>query len=151
MKRCPSIKDISAYVDGELPEARRRHMVSHLSQCLACANVLRELEGVRAIFRSFPKYQVGFDLSPSIRARLAAAPDDSGSNRWVRRIFQLMPLSLTVAATMVAGIFIGTLLTVPGKVYVPTGLEGQAMAMFDPVPPGNVCVGHVSCYNRGRL
>ena len=147
MMHCPNVRELSAYVDGELSETRRQRVEGHLSRCFNCAAALQELRRLRAMFTSLPVRQVGFDLAPLIRARLSAATEGTPVRGVGWCIRDLMPLSLTVAATVVAGIFIGALLTVPGTV---TGLESQAMAMFDPVPPGGICVGHSSCY-RGKL
>jgi anti-sigma factor RsiW len=149
MKHCPNVRELSAYVDGELSETRRQRVEGHLSQCFHCAAALHELRHLRAMFATLPERQVGFDLAPLIRARLSATTIEGTPVRWLGWcIPDLMPLSLTISATVVAGIFIGALLTVPGAV---TGLESQAVAMFDPVPPGGICVGHASCYNKGKL
>lgn len=147
MKHCPNVRELSAYVDGELSETRRQRVEGHLSRCSNCAASLQELRRLRAIFTALPERQVGFDLAPSIRARLSASSGGTAVRGLGWRIPDLMPLSLTIAATVVVGVLIGALLTVPGTV---TGLESQAMAMFDPVPPGGICVGHTSCY-RDKL
>jgi anti-sigma factor RsiW len=148
MKHCPNVRELSAYVDGELSEIRRQRVEGHLSRCFNCAAALQEMRHLRAIFTSLPVRQVGFDLAPFIRARLTASSEGTAA-RWLGWcIHDLAPLSLTIAATVVTGIFIGALLTVPGTV---TGPESQAMAVFDPVPPGGICVGHASCYNKGKL
>jgi len=148
MKHCPDVRELSAYVDGELSETRRQRVEDHLSRCFNCTAALQEMRRLRAIFTSLPVRQVGFDLAPLIRARLSASIEGTPVRWFGWCIPDLMPLSLTISATVVAGIFIGALLTVPGTV---TGPESQAMAMFDPVPPGGICVGHASCYSKGKL
>lgn len=148
MKHCPNTSELSAYVDGELSETSRQRVNDHLAQCFHCAAALRELRHFRAMFAPLRERQVGFDLAPLIRARLSVSAEETPV-RWLGWcIPDLMPFSLTIAATMVAGIFIGVQLTVPGAV---PSLETETMAMFDPVPPGGICVGHASCYNKGKL
>lgn len=51
---CPSIQELEAYFDGELPAARAAEVRAHLVSCAACAAELSRLEQTSQLFRDAP-------------------------------------------------------------------------------------------------
>ncbi len=141
---------LSAYADGELAGALRAGIEAHLQDCPGCTAALRELEALRGAFRALPPLAAGVDLAPVLWPRLER---ERAAGLWPRagayRGWRLAPLSLAAAATVVIGVFLGTLL-VHGPAPV-GGAPGAAMALFDPVPPGGICLASRLCPPAGKI
>jgi anti-sigma factor RsiW len=72
---CERIQDhLSPYLDGELAPAERAEVDAHLAACPECDDLLVRLRTALAAFSSFPEV----DLSPELRTRLAAIPEQDG-------------------------------------------------------------------------
>lgn len=141
--RCPDQEQLSAYADRELAPAVARDVAAHILVCDTCARHVVAIEHLSRAFRDLPRGQVGFDIYPPVELAIARA----ARQQRLAGVWRIAPLSLAAAATVVLGVFIGTMLTdspAPRENAVP-------LAMFDAIPPGGVCIGFDSCYPRGRL
>ncbi len=65
---------LSEYLDGELPEAERAALETHLATCSDCPVVLADLRRVAARVRSMAVQAPGRDLWPGIASRIGATP-----------------------------------------------------------------------------
>lgn len=113
-------EDLSAYLDGQLPEQRRRRLEEHLAGCPACE---RELDGLRSVIeavKSLPQAPVprSFAIEPAAAPRIAPAPRPS-----------LAFGALSAAALVVFGVLLGgDLLTQPGGESVEREMASEEMA-----------------------
>jgi uncharacterized protein (DUF1501 family) len=146
---CPRTEQLSALIDGELSGVTREEIEAHAGLYPLCGAMLREFGELHVALKPLATARPGFDLAPLIDQRLAAVGrsarplrDRSWSQGW-----QILPSGLAAAGVLTVGMYMGALLAAGGGV---TTLQPAAMAMFDPVPPGGVCVGLPSCYAPGR-
>lgn len=140
---CPNEGELSAYVDRQLAAAAARAVAAHLQACDACSENVTAIENLSRAFRALPQVAVGSDITPRIELAVARAV----RQQRIARAWRLAPLSLAAAATVVLGVFIGTMLATTPRVHE----NAVPMAMFDAIPPGSVCIGFESCYPRGKI
>ncbi len=145
-KHCKKSEDLSAYLDGELDEKTRLKFETHLEDCSACTKMLHDLRCLHGCFQTLPRQEVGFDLAPVVLAELGrrrARPASVPRFNWWR----LLPVSFAAVATVSLGVFLGSILTgrLDAEVTAPT------LAMFDPIPPGGLCIGFAECYPKERI
>ena len=94
MSKHLSLKELSAYLDGEARGAARTQQ--HLLQCPECARVYRQLQDAQAFLQETPQEEVG----PAFAARVMGAvrEDAQPSTGWVKRY----PWALAASAAVVA-------------------------------------------------
>ena len=111
--------------------------------------MLRDLTGLRLALRPLRETGPGIDLAPLIEPRLAPRRGRSraptGTPWW--HVWPLLPPGLAAAGVLAAGVYLGALLAGGAAV---SAAQPTTMAVFDPIPPGGICVGFQSCYSRGR-
>ncbi|MBI4196000.1 MAG: zf-HC2 domain-containing protein [Betaproteobacteria bacterium] len=146
---CPRTEQLSALIDGELAGATRGEIAVHAESCPLCSATLNDLNELRVAMRSLSATRAGLDLSSLVERRLAARrPPERrarGGSWW--HGWQILPSGLAAAGMLTAGIYLGAVLAGGTAVMA---LQPAAMALFDPVPPGGLCVGLQSCYPLGR-
>ncbi len=146
---CPRTEQLSALIDDELPARPREEIESHAVACPLCGPMLRELTELRLAMRPLAEAPPGIDLVPLIEPRLALrarrARAEPARPWW--HVWPLLPSGLAAAGVLTAGVYLGALLA-GGATVSATRLT--TMAVFDPVPPGGICVGFQSCYSRGK-
>ncbi|MBI5487302.1 MAG: zf-HC2 domain-containing protein [Deltaproteobacteria bacterium] len=126
--RCWSAKRrLSAFIDGELPPARRERLERHLARCPACASRERELRRSWEGFGTLPPLDDTPDLWPGVLERLSE-PRRSGRFAARPRPF-LVPA--TLAACALAGLVGGTLFAL--RVEAPAGRRTAAATATAPV------------------
>lgn len=149
-RNCPRTEQLSALIDGELAEPARAELTMHAGGCPLCGAMLKDLSDLRVALRPLAAARPGFDLAPLIDQRLATrdkprrppARDRSLWHGW-----RIVPSGLAAAGVLTAGVYVGTLLAAgTGRAVV----QPAAMAMFDPIPPGGLCIGSPSCFPPGR-
>jgi anti-sigma factor RsiW len=141
----PDLAQLSAYQDGELGAAERQRLAAHLAACPVCTRQLAELQTLSARFKALPEAHLGFDLAGVIEGRLAALPRPRAARR--RPVpWGWWPLALGAALSLGAGGFMGSALVVGSAATAP---RVAAMRVFDPMPPGSLCLGLDSCYAKG--
>ena len=142
---CPPTEQLSALLDGELAPGTRAEVISHAARCPLCGATLKDLSELHVALRPLSAARVGFDLAPLIEERLAASgrrQQRAREPRWWQG-WQLVPSGLAAAGMISVGVYMGAMLAggTAGAVARPA-----AMAVFDPVPPGGICVDPRSCY-----
>jgi anti-sigma factor RsiW len=144
-KYCRRSEELSAYLDDELDGKSRLKFEMHLGGCSACKEMLQNLRSLRECFQALPQQEVGFDLAPGV---LAAAGRRTSATRWPRlNLWQLLPVSFTAAATISLGVFLGASLTSPHDAEP----VASTLAMFDPIPPGGICIGFAECFPKEKI
>ena len=97
---CDEIRsDLSALLDGELPEEQRRAVEAHVASCDACRARLDKLSSTRRVLRARPAEAVP-DLSHRIVAAVRAESKVIASERRVR--LRIAAVAAVVAALVVA-------------------------------------------------
>ena len=147
---CPRVDALSALLDGELAGPARDEIAGHAERCPLCGSMLRELTDLSTAMQPLATVRVGFDLTPLIEPRLPAREKsrrvpERGRSWW--QGWQLLPSGLAAAGVLTGGVYLGALLVGGGGV---TATQHPAMALFDPIPPGGLCVGIKSCDAFGR-
>ncbi len=142
---CPRRADLSAYLDGELPAPARAALETHLRGCGVCDEHLAALTGLRRGVTALGQETVGFDLAPRLRQRLGATP--APALPWWPRPWGWLPLSFAATATVVIGVFLGSQLV---RTTGTTDSSAPAMALFDPIPPGGICLSARPCHLQGK-
>lgn len=137
-KHTPDLPTLSAYLDGELDHHAEQRVAAHLVACPLCAARFAELQALSADFKALPMASLGFDLAGVIEGRLAAARPE-------RRWFSQWPLAIGAAASIAAGVFMGSALVAGRAAEVP---RMAALHVFDIMPPGSLCIGLESCYRK---
>lgn len=143
---CKKTEALSAYLDGELDARGRHRLETHLAGCEACQSMMADLQRLRTCFRSLPDETLDIDLATTLPVQRAPRPS---SGLWARfSWWQLLPLPFAAAATLSLGVFLGTSL-----LDVQDAEPGAPkLAMFDPIPPGSVCIGFFAgCYPQGEI
>ncbi|HEX5804518.1 MAG TPA: zf-HC2 domain-containing protein, partial [Azospira sp.] len=147
--------------DGELDDAARQRVDAHLADCPRCAAEAVALRELSAGFAAMRDETLGYDLAGVIAGRLAAVPPRPSSAPVVRRAprpwLAWLPATVGAAASLALGIGLGSALLggnvgTAGNVAdgAPATLV-SAMRVFDPMPPGSVCLGTDACYTKGRF
>lgn len=146
---CPRTEQLSALIDDELAGVARAEIEAHAGSCPLCGAMLREFGELRVALKPLAAARPGFDLAPLIVQRLTAggrrARPMRDRNWW--QGWQLLPSGLAAVGMLSAGVYLGALLAGGAGV---TALEPAAMAVFDAVAPGGLCLGAPSCYSPGR-
>ena len=82
-----SENDLALYVEGDLPEAKAEEVDVHLPACTACRQVVDELSGSQALFKSIRQETVRVaeltDLRVRVMERLAVQRSKLPWRRWV--------------------------------------------------------------------
>ncbi|KAI5912371.1 zf-HC2 domain-containing protein [Azoarcus sp. PA01] len=149
-ERCPKTLALSALLDSQLPPRRLRALLTHIDQCAACREMLCELETLRCRLDALPQERLGFDLGAVVEARIRARPPRSRlaprpGLRWFLPALRWLVFPLGGAAALMLGLQVGSTLLRPPAGDVPHGPAMLAMAVFGPIPPGNLCPVPKSC------
>ncbi|MCC6534194.1 MAG: zf-HC2 domain-containing protein [Burkholderiales bacterium] len=146
---CARAADVSAYVDGELAGDALAEFERHLAACATCAALASRLQQLATDFRMLPEPQLGFDLAALIDERLAREQSRAKTPRAPRwQPWRILPQALAGLASAGAGVMMGVLV-----IGAPAGAIGQPalMAVFDPIPPGGVCLATPACPAAGPM
>lgn len=143
---CRKTEDLSAYLDGELGARARLKLESHLAGCSDCQTMMTDLQRLRTCFHGLPQEEIGIDLVAALPRQRVRRPSPMGLPRF--SWWQLLPVSFTAAATLSLGVFLGTSLLGGHDSEV----AAPKLAMFDPIPPGSVCIGFFAgCYPQEEI
>lgn len=146
---CPRIEALSARLDDALTDREREDLDAHLRVCPVCGEALAAMRTLQAAMRTLPEPRLGVDLAGVIEGRIEGMP--ASRTRPRRRRFApflpLLPAGLGLAASLGLGVVLGFGLTTGGGAAA--GSQIAAMAVFDPIAPGGVCIGFEACYRMG--
>ena len=135
-EHCPRKVALSAMVDGELAPRAQRDLLAHTETCPICAAMLTELQALHEALLALPREELGFDLGAVIEARLRAQARPALRTKPRRLPWLLFPLT-SAAAALTLGLYLAG--------DLPPQALMLAMSVFDPIPPGNLCLGLQSC------
>jgi hypothetical protein len=94
-------QDWSAYLDGELPAARREAMREHLRGCPSCAAILRSFEAVQRGAEQIA--QEPAPVRPQLRTRLVAVGAAMAAQSQSRRRWMLL-FAAVISVVVLAGL-----------------------------------------------
>ncbi len=104
MTNCAEIQvELSAYVDGELPAARRASFDDHLATCAACRQRAQELRQLAAGVKALPGLQPSPQFLREVRAKVSAARPEARSHKvawWGLPVGAAAMIALLVTATV---------------------------------------------------
>lgn len=145
---CPSIDDLSAYLDDALPAAEHEQIAAHLLHCPLCQQQVQTFASLQQAMRALPTPALGFDLAANLHDRLLAHPHPrkptshtthtrpsllSGWLGWLGGA----PGGLAASAALLAGLWLGGGLLPAATVSATPDMN--SVRVFDPVPPGGLC------------
>jgi len=139
---CPPFEELSAYADQMLAPAAKERLASHVQACVGCQAQLQALRDLQLQLHALPQPHLGFDLGARLRDQLQTAGERKRAPRaptW--GLSGWLPAGLAAAA-MASGVWLGVLL-VGGSVAGTT--QAGVVRVFDPVPPGGLCVAVELC------
>ena len=159
-------KQLSAFLDGELPLKKRAALEEHLAACAACRRELAALEGLGPVMGRLEVPAPPAGLAARITAEVRRARSEKGLGHLVRRRPAGIPVrlwglkALGAAAVLVLmlslGQFVGTRGWLPGSsgdrtaVSGTAGKEAEGLEWFAPGPPGSLVSGYLAMAGRRR-
>ncbi|MFP5397567.1 MAG: anti-sigma factor family protein [Gammaproteobacteria bacterium] len=144
---CPRIVELSAWIDEQLAADERRAIEAHVAACPVCAATHADLRALRTDLRSLPVEPLGVDLAGVIEGRLAQRPAVTRTPRRTRPGWAWLPLGAGMLAAASLGVTLGAMLTAGGGATLAPRMA--AMAVFDPIAPGGLCIGLDTCHGHG--
>lgn len=109
---------LSEYVDGDLDEAQRSALESHLAGCDACRATLAELRQVVERAQAMDDRPPARDLWPGIAGRIGLSTDDLARRRARRRISFTVPQLIAAGIALIA-VSVGAARLVSNKTSMP--------------------------------
>jgi len=98
---------LSAWFEGDLGDADRRAVDSHLRECLRCAKIVRDIEGIRHDATSLPELAPTRDLWAGIAARIEAPVIDLTTRQAPARTPQRRTWQMAAAAVVLMAVSSG--------------------------------------------
>lgn len=146
-ENCPDFDTLSAYADGELGQPDRALLETHLDGCAECQRLYRRLQELHGDFSALRDAPPQIDIAAQVRARIEAPCNDRRRIGWLP--IGLIPFAMAASLALVVGIELGSRLTLEHEAL--DVASAARLAPFSALPPGNVCLGHSSCYNGKRI
>lgn len=99
-------QNLILYLDGELPEAKRTIVRTHLEQCPQCR---QDLETLSSVWQQTPSRETPPPLLwPRVDARMQAAERPQSSREMTIQWFGMMGRPAVMVLTLIIGIMIGS-------------------------------------------
>lgn len=133
---------LSACLDGEIRPEDRAAIEAHLVSCKDCRRRLKELSGIKNLFRISGGYAAPLGFS----ARVLAAVREERPARagWGRRLV-LAAEGFAVAAVALAGIMTGSLALKTAPPAAGTAMASRfSLDMFEAAPAGSVAAAYLA-------
>ena len=135
---CPRAEALSALIDGELAPREHDQLTAHAAVCPLCGATLQQFSDLRGTFQRVAHPDAGVDIAALVEPQLQPRQPAESGRAWRRWPWQLAPAGVAAAGVLATGVYLGMLL-MGGTAAVAT--RPAAMAVFDAVPPGGLCVG----------
>lgn len=133
---------LSAYIDHACTPREAEQLTAHLQGCPTCRDALDALLSLRQSLRELPSPTLGFDLAARLQDRLRTQP--APGRRALIRWLTWHPAGLAITASLVSGLWLGTLLDSTTQPEVPP-VSVAMVRVFDPIPPGGLCTASALC------
>ncbi len=144
---CPRAEALSLLLDGEIAGSARREIEAHATSCPVCGAMLRDFGELRTALGALGAASARVDIAGLVDQRLPArAPARPARQRRGWR-WQLLPAGFAAAGVLAIGAYLGMLLGGSAGVGV---ARPPAVAVFDAVPPGGLCVAPV-CHGQREM
>ena len=98
---------LSAWLEGDLGDADRRAVDSHLRECLRCAKIVRDIEAIRHDAANLPEVALTRDLWAGIAARIEAPVIDLTTRQAPARTPQRRNWQMAAAAVLLMAVSSG--------------------------------------------
>ena len=132
---------LSAWFEGDLGDADRRAVDSHLRECLRCATIVRDIEGIRHDAAKLPELAPSRDLWAGIAARIEAPVIDLTTRQAPARTPQRRTWQMAAAAVVLMAVSSGvTYVLTKSDQQLASSEQMTADSITTPVavPPGVV-------------
>lgn len=138
---CPSFDTLSAYFDGELPDAEMRAIRTHLATCQQCAPIVADFRSINGLLnemsayalpRSFAITEAMTGQAPANSRPLAPVTPLERVTAQVRRL-SLLPMVTAIAALLLIAVIAGEAWT-GGENPPPTAGSEARVVMIGGVP-----------------
>ncbi|MBV6272685.1 zf-HC2 domain-containing protein [Alcaligenaceae bacterium CGII-47] len=133
---------LSAYIDDACTPQETEQLSTHLQTCPICRNALAALIALRQDLRELPSPTLGFDLAAQLQDRLVTKP--APRRPMLPRWLSWHPAGLAVAASLISGLWLGTLLDSTTQRDA-VSVDIAMVRVFDPIPPGGLCTASALC------
>jgi len=147
MTTCRAVRQqISAYIDGELPEARAVEVRAHLSRCDECSKYHDDLIALSRLLDAPATVRADEGFTTSVLDRVHERGDESALDRLRRAVWRPMP-GWAVAAAVALAIGLGSGLAwisapnlAPGPQIADAGVVSQEFGLdaFQPLAADSV-------------
>ena len=155
---------LNAYVDGELPERRRRSVEAHLAGCESCRGRLEEIRKLTELFEgTLPDPPVPDGLAPRIMAEarrklLAEVPKRRSRVpfwnplKWIAGLSTSMRLATCaiVLLALVVGLSLDGGNGAKRNVFIEAGKDLYGFEWFAPAPPDSIGSIYIAMANQPR-
>ncbi|RKX77256.1 MAG: hypothetical protein DRP87_09650 [Spirochaetes bacterium] len=90
---CPDDRRLSAYFDGEIPEALQQSVVQHIEECSLCSGKLKHLTEIRRELKEAPEPNLEDSMDRVWRKIQSKKAEKEVSNFWNRKIYIPVPVA----------------------------------------------------------
>jgi anti-sigma factor RsiW len=132
--------------DGEIAGSARRETEVHAASCAICGAMLRHFGELRTALSMLDEAPAAVDIAALVDNRLPPRPAAHPVRQRQGWRWEFLPVGLVGAGVLATGAYLGMLLGAGATVGV---TRPAAMAVFDAVPPGGLCLPPV-CYRQGK-
>ncbi len=134
--KCSKIRNmLSPYMDGELTDARKALVESHLKTCAGCSEALASLRGLHAAFAGLERPAVPYRFAERVMSRVKEGP--ARTPVLVPALTRLLEAAV-IAAIVLIGIKAGNVLGGSFVTQKPTLVSSLSLDSFEPFQPDSV-------------
>ena len=147
MKECLQEEVLQSYLDGELHGQRMEQVTIHLSSCVSCSNLARQLEQENSLLASalapefesaVPSERLRQRIDAAIAtARIDAAASETGVRNWLSSLsdlFTIRPQRALAYASLMLIVGFGAIMAMMRWQTVPTSTTDSLIATATPAP-----------------
>jgi hypothetical protein len=85
---CPNVEErLSEYMERSLPAADVDQVAEHLEECRSCSAILREMQSILSLCKSFPSLGMDPDLAERILLRTSGRPRTRSFRELIKQYF----------------------------------------------------------------
>lgn len=127
---CQAVEKSSiAYLDGRISPGQRREIETHLNECPACREGVRQLRELWGILDELPVLHPSPGFDAAVRARIAQEPHRWGAWGWLAAPSPL--LAVGIAALLVFSIWLSSLPRAAPPLPATGRVEAEFMMIAD--------------------